>query len=512
MSHHARYTAADELESFFSVTPDLVCLAGTDGQFTRVNPAWTELLGWSVAELTGRPYVTFIHPDDVEPTQRTAAALAKGDTILRFENRYAAKDGSYRWLSWRAKVDERTGLIAAIARDVTQRREAEERLKELNASLEHATAAKDAFLARMSHDLRTPLTAVVGFAQLLDSDALTPDQALSVQQILKAGRHLTQMIDEVLQVVRATAGAVPLSVEPLDLTAIVTEAVDLIRPSAARQQLQVTTTFPADAAWVMGDRQRTMEILLNLLSNGVKYNREGGSLHVDVTATTTAVRVSVTDTGLGLSSDQCARVFNPFERLDAGSRHIEGTGLGLALVKAMAALMGGTVGVESELHRGSTFWCEWARTAPLLDRRTESDHEGTASAVIHDVAGTLLYVDDTPSNLLLVGRLLQRRPQVVFLTAGSGADGIRLAQAHRPDLILLDFHLPDMDADEVMRRLAEDPTTRTIPVAILTADATRRSGDYTIAGQSVECLSKPIDMPRFVALIDRQLGRTSAEP
>jgi CheY-like chemotaxis protein len=261
----------------------------------------------------------------------------------------------------------------------------------------------------------------------------------------------------------------------------------------------------------MGDRQRTMEILLNLLSNGVKYNREGGSLHVDVTATTTAVRVSVTDTGLGLSSDQCARVFNPFERLDAGSRHIEGTGLGLALVKAMAALMGGTVGVESELQRGSTFWCEWARTAPLLDRRTESDHEGTASAVIHDVAGTLLYVDDTPSNLLLVGRLLQRRPQVVFLTAGSGADGIRLAQAHRPDLILLDFHLPDMDADEVIRRLAEDPTTRTIPVAILTADATRRSGDYTIAGQSVECLSKPIDMPRFVALIDRQLGRTSAE-
>jgi PAS domain S-box-containing protein len=510
VSSHARHAATDELESFFSVTPDLVCLADIEGRFTRVNPAWTELLGWSSAELTGQPYFAFIHPDDVERTHRAAASLADGETIMRFENRYAAKDGSYRWLSWRAKVDQRTGLIAAIARDVTQRREAEEQLKELNTKLEQATGAKDAFLTRMSHDLRTPLTAVVGFAQLLDSDTLTPDQADSVRQILKAGRHLTQMIDEVLQVVRASAGAVPLSVEPLDIAQVVGDAVDLIRPSAARRRLRVTTAFPTgEHEWALGDRQRTTEIVLNLLSNAVKYNREEGSIHVALTATEAVMRVAVTDTGFGLSPEQTARVFNPFERLDAAQRHIEGTGLGLALAKAMAELMNGTVGVESTVDRGSTFWLELKRTTPPLNRITETVHDAPPGAVA-DVTGTLLYVDDTPSNLLLIGRLLVRRPGVTLMTAGSGSDGVRLAQTHRPDLILLDFHLPDMDAEEVMRRLSADPTTRGIPVVILTADATRRSGDYVIAGQSVECLSKPIDMPRFVTLIDKLLARPTA--
>jgi CheY-like chemotaxis protein len=346
---------------------------------------------------------------------------------------------------------------------------------------------------------------------LLDSDTLTPDQADSVRQILKAGRHLTQMIDEVLQVIRANAGAVPLSVEPLDLAQLVTEAVDLVRPSALRHSLQLTTTFPSpEQAWALGDRQKTTEILLNLLSNAVKYNREGGSIHVELSASDTVVRVSVTDTGFGLSPDQQSRLFNPFERLDAATRHIEGTGLGLALAKAMAELMNGTVGVESAVDRGSTFWFELVRTTPPMHRIADTDHDVTLTTTERDVTGTLLYVDDTPSNLLLIGRLLERRPKVVFVTAGSGSDGIRVAQTHRPDLILLDFHLPDMDAEEVMRRLSADPTTRGIPVVILTADATRRSGDHVIAGHSVECLSKPVDMPRFVALIDKLLARPAA--
>jgi CheY-like chemotaxis protein len=285
----------------------------------------------------------------------------------------------------------------------------------------------------------------------------------------------------------------------------------LIRPSAERRRLQVTTAFPsAEHTWALADRQRTTEILLNLLSNAVKYNREGGSIHVELSAIETVVRVSVTDTGFGLSPAQTARLFNPFERLDAATRHIEGTGLGLALAKAMAELMKGTIGVESAADRGSTFWLELVRTTPLLHPRIDTDHDATLGAAREDLTGTLLYVDDTPSNLLLIGRLLQRRPKVIFVTAGSGSDGIRVAQTHRPDLILLDFHLPDMDAEEVMRRLSADPTTRRIPVVILTADATRRSGDCVIAGQAVECLSKPIDMPRFVALIDKLLARPRA--
>jgi CheY-like chemotaxis protein len=211
-----------------------------------------------------------------------------------------------------------------------------------------------------------------------------------------------------------------------------------------------------------------------------------------------------------LSPQQTGRVFNPFERLDAAQRHIEGTGLGLALAKAMAELMNGTVGVESAIGRGSTFWFELKGTTPPLNRIAEAVH-GASPGTVTDVTGTLLYVDDTPSNLLLIGRLLERRPGVTLFTAGSGSDGIRLAQTHHPNLILLDFHLPDMDAAEVMRRLADDPTTRPIPIVILTADATRKSGDYVMAGQSVECLSKPIDMPRFVAIIDKRLARVSSD-
>lgn len=512
--HQERVSAAavaHELDSFFTVTPDLVCLADLEGRFTRVNPSWHHVLGWTEDELTGRPYVDFVHPDDVAETQRASVALADGETVTKFENRYREKNGSFRWLSWRAKLDLNTGLIAAIARDVTQRRAGEDQLKEVNAKLQDASRNKDAFLARMSHDLRTPLTAVVGFAQLLDSDTLTPDQSESVHQILKAGRHLTQMIDEVLQVVRAEAGAVPLSVEPLHLTEVANEAVDLIRPSATRRRLVVSVDAGDPArSWVLGDRQRTTEILLNLLSNAVKYNRDGGTIHVAISSREDKVRISVIDTGPGLSPDQCRRVFNPFERLDAANRHIEGTGLGLALAKSMAVLMNGQVGVDSEVDRGSAFWLELARTAPLLNAVDHSvSTVGSAPASV-GVSGTILYIDDTPSNLLLIGRLMERRPLVTLLTASSGEEGLALSRTHRPDLVLLDFHLADMTGEDVIRLLGEDTGTRAIPIVVLTADAGRTPGVHVIAGRSIDCLSKPIDMPRFVAMVDERLGRREA--
>ena len=374
------------------------------------------------------------------------------------------------------------------------------------AEADRANRAKSEFLSLMSHDLRTPLNAILGFAQLLETETLTPAQREHVSHILSGGRHLLSLVSDVLDIARIESGQLGLAVAPVAVQPLAREAAELVGPMAAARNITVRFDEAAlDDVAVMADAQRLSQILLNLLSNAVKYNREGG----DVFVTGQRVggrryRVAVRDTGPGIQSDRLGRLFQPFERLGAEQTSIEGTGLGLALSRALASVMHGTMGMASREGEGSTFWVE----LPLAD--VAAPVNGPAPDAVPEVptpptTGVVLYVEDNPSNVRLLQRILERRPGVTLLEAGSGAAGLTLAREQRPDLILLDMHLPDTSGADVLALLTADARTRDIPKVIVTADATPGLGERLEAAGARACITKPLNVPAMLALIDRLL-------
>jgi signal transduction histidine kinase len=412
-----------------------------------------------------------------------------------------------------AKLHERvTRQAAELERRVEERTQA---LREATAEADRANRAKSEFLSRMSHELRTPLNAVLGFAQLLEMDALSSRQGESVGQILRAGRHLLGLIDEVLEISRIEAGRLRLSVEPVPVDHTVRQAVELIRPSATGQRVALRAEPVDERLHVLADRQRLHQVLLNLLSNAVKYNRAAGTVSVACEPVAgDRLRITVTDTGEGIAPDKLARLFTPFDRLGAEASPIEGTGLGLALSKTLVEAMGGVMHVQSRPGLGSSFGVELS-LVPGPDASAEAVPAPPARPPV--VAGperprTILYVEDNLSNLRFVETVLARRPGVTLLSAMQGRVGLDLAGAHRPDLILLDRHLPDMAGDEVFARLREDPRTREIPVVILSADAIP-SGMRPLLEAGVRAyLTKPLDVHALLAVIDGCFGPTAPDP
>ncbi len=397
--------------------------------------------------------------------------------------------------------------------DITERKAAEQALAAAKREAERANRAKSDFLSRMSHDLRTPLNAILGFAQLLETDGLKAEQHDSVRHILKGGAHLLELINEVLDLARIESGHLSLSPEPVAIADIVQHVVALVRPLAAQRGI----TFDDDAVMacdnrhVLADRQRLNQILMNLLSNAVKYNRDGGRVRVTCEDVPDGrIRIKVIDTGAGIPPEKVKLLFQPFERLSADQTTVEGTGLGLALSKALAEAMGGTLGVESEVDRGSTFWVELARAEAPAETEAPVRARPDASARDAGVTGTVLYIEDNISNRRLMERLLARRPGVRLIAAPEGQAGLDLARAERPDLILLDLHLPDMSGDDVLRRLWADPHTRTIPVAVLSADATPAQTKRLLAAGAIAYLTKPLDIGQVLQLLDEQLAGTSS--
>jgi signal transduction histidine kinase len=390
------------------------------------------------------------------------------------------------------RVDERTAQLEAARKE-----------------LERANRAKSEFLSRMSHDLRTPLNAVLGFAQLLEMDNLTVDQRESVLQILGGGRHLLNLMNEVLDISRIESGHLALSPEPVSVADVVDQVLKLLRPLAAPRNIQVEPEASAMGdQCVQADRQRLNQILINLVSNAIKYNRDSGRVTVSCwQVAADRLRITVTDTGPGIRPAKLALLFKPFERLGADQSGIEGTGLGLALSRGLAEAMGGTVGVETEIDRGSTFWIELASASPAdngLGPAPAAEHLTVAPQMI---SGTVLYIEDNASNVRLVERLLkQRRPGVTLLNAGDGRIGIEMALRHKPDLILLDLHLPDTSGEEVLRLLWTDTCTREIPVAVLSADATLGQSRRLLAAGATAYLTKPLDVMRLLAVLDERLS------
>ncbi len=399
-------------------------------------------------------------------------------------------------------------VFTAILRDITERQRTEE-ARRAQVAAEQANQAKSEFLSRMSHELRTPLNSIIGFSDLLNMEGLAPRQRENVGYIRQAGQHLLQLVNEVLDITSIESGAVNFSLEPVELNDVINEAIDLVRPLAATRFVQFRLEPMQPDLYVQADRQRLKQILLNLLSNAVKYNVESGLVTLTVDADDDGpIGVSVSDTGMGIDPGKMSKLFMPFERLGAERLGAEGTGLGLALVKHLVEAMNGTIGVESTPGKGSTFWVELPRTqAQVMPLRKL----GTAPIDTSSLPGytsTILYVEDNLSNIRLVERILEHRQGIRLLSSMQGRLALDIARDHKPDVILLDLHLPDITGQDVLQALKSDATTHDIPVVIISADATQGTLERLIAAGAHSYLTKPLEVRRFLRVLDETLTST----
>jgi len=383
-------------------------------------------------------------------------------------------------------------------------------IQETNRMLEAANAAKSEFLSRMSHELRTPLTSILGFGELLSLSELAHAQRQHVAAVLQAGQHLLVLINEVLDISRIESGHLSLTSESVALESLVRDVHDLLRPIATSRGIVLEHgSWRAGKGYVLADRQRLTQILINLTSNAIKYNRPHGTVSVTVQERPhDRIRISVTDTGPGLPAGDLARLFVPFERLHAAGTSVEGTGLGLALSRDLAVAMGGELGVDSEVGVGSTFWVELSSAEPSVVQERDRADIGEIATVRYSNTKTILYVEDLVANVQLVESILARRPDARLIPAMLGGLALDLAGEHRPDLVLLDLHLPDIGGDEVLRRLRQDPVTAAVPVIVFSADATQRQTEELLAAGATAYLTKPIGVRDLLDAIDAALGET----
>jgi PAS domain S-box-containing protein len=453
-----------------------------------------------------------VHPDDralVLESEERARQTGHHDVV----HRIVRPDGTVRHVHELAQmeIDATGGVVRLIGtvQDVTEQVEVEQALMAASEEADRANQAKSDFLSSMSHELRTPMNAILGFGQLMEyDDALPGEHQDNVGEILKAGHHLLELINEVLDLAKIESGHVDLSLEPVDVCTIVDECLSLVGTLAAKRDIQLSHSGLKGVA-VRADRMRLKQALLNLLSNAVKYNREGGSVRLEVRPQgAERLCIQVTDTGPGIPAERQAELFQPFNRLDAKHSNIEGTGIGLTITRRLVEMMGGIVDVESEVGVGSTFWIELPfESAPGSDHGHEwvTADSAVPAAHVETVQHTVLYIEDNPANIKLVAQILGRRQHIRLLTAHTPELGIELALARRPDLILLDINLLGMDGYQVLEVLKADANLKTIPVVAITANAMPRDIERGRAAGFSEYLTKPLDVGQFHAVVDRLL-------
>ena len=485
-------------------------------KYIYVSPAVQQIYGVTVDQALADPeiFFTVIHPDDAAFI-RTKMIEADGNTRVEMESRIVRPDGELRWVWIRYRpVKTAPGeprLVAITVSDITARKAAQRGEEAARAEAERANDAKSEFLSRMSHELRTPLNVILGFSQLLGMDELTTDQQESVQQINRGGRHLLELINEVLDISQIESGQMALSSEAVFVSDVIDEVLDLMGPLADARKLLVTLppvgTFDEH---VMADRQRLKQVLLNLVSNAIKYNRDEGQVSLSCAVQPDGMfAITVSDTGIGVPPEEIDRLFAPFDRLGAENTEVEGTGVGLALSLALAQAMGGRLEVESTLGVGSSFTVllplieagepQAAERSPLtndLGRATADVAQGLHGPL------TVVYIDDNLASLRLVQQVAARRPGVRLVHAMHGQVGLDLVSSTRPDLILLDLHLPDTSGEEVLRRLRAESATENTPIVVISADATpgrvQRLRDTGASGY----LTKPVDVQELLAWFD----------
>ena len=500
------------------------------------NVGAERLLGYKAAEVINRISPSDMH-DPREVTARAQAlSLELGTTITPgfealafkasrgiedvYELTKIRKDGSRfpAIVSITALRDDYGDIIGylLIGTDNSVRKQVESELNEALAAAENANRAKSDFLSSMSHELRTPLNAILGFAQLMESGfpLPTPTQKLNLDQILKAGWYLLELINEILDLSLIESGKVTLSQESVSLVEVMLECRAMIEPQAQKRGIDMTFPRFETPFFVKADRTRVKQVLINVLFNAIKYNKPGGSVAVECALMPHhSIRISVRDTGAGMTPEQLAQLFQPFNRLGKEAGVEEGTGIGLVVTKRLVELMGGTVGVESTVGVGSVFWVELGlTTVPHLAVR-EAERVALMQPRVRDGTPlrTLLYVEDNPANLELVEQIIARRPDLRLLTAADGNLGIEFARAYLPEVILMDINLPGISGVEAMKILHADPLTAHIPIIALSANALAHDIERALAAGFFNYLTKPIKVNAFLDALDVALKFSKTE-
>ena len=478
--------------------------------------------------------------EDQKRTNQYGNSEIRAGRSYQQEFRCRSKDGTQRWLSENVRVEvigEGKWRCIGVCTDITAIKAAEIALRRANEDLEarvgertaqimeanaqlsaakneadRANLAKSEFLSRMSHELRTPLNSILGFGQILAREALKPLQKESVGYILKGGRHLLDLINEVLDIARVESGHIELSLEPLALLENIRDACDLVRPMAQERNILIdlnSVSFGRD--YIRADRQRFKQVLINLLSNAIKYNQDGGQVRIyNLRESDGRCHIAIQDTGAGLTSEEQQKLFVPFERLNAAQAGIEGTGLGLTLSQRLVTAMGGALTLESVPGVGTTFFIELPLVPSPLEALAEhpigTSEPASGSELLQ--RATVLYIEDNLSNVRLLEVMLRSRPGITLLPAMQGSVGLDLARQHAPDLILLDLNLPDISGKEVLARLQASPHTRDIPVVVLSADATASQIARLREAGARAYFTKPLDVTEFLDAMDAMLPPT----
>jgi two-component system sensor histidine kinase/response regulator len=474
-----RQRAQDELNRFFNLSLDMLCVADFDGYFKRVNPAWQRHLGWSEKELLSRPYIELIHPDDLEATYAAVATLEEGREVIYFENRYFHKDGTIRWLLWASTPLPAERVIYATARDNTERKAAEETMAQLVRALEvskqraeEAAATKSVFLANMSHEIRTPLNAIIGMTGLALQTRLTDEQRDYLSTVKTSGESLLDLINDILDFSKIEAKHLDLEHTPFDLRETVGDACKVLALRAGEKGLELACDIEANVPErVLGDAGRLRQVLLNVLGNAVKFTNEGEvvlTVSLDTPeADEVRLKFVVRDTGIGIPADKLAHIFQAFTQADSSTtRRFGGTGLGLAIAERLVELMGGRIWVESELEKGSTFHF----TVAFGQVVAAADTVPGASRGLDGLR--VLVVDDNATNRRILEQMLNswHMEPTAVADAKQAMQALRQASIReRYDAVIADCQMPDTDGFMLASQIRADHRVRTTPIVMLTS-------------------------------------------
>jgi PAS domain S-box-containing protein len=483
-------------------------------QFVDVNNAFVNTLGYSREDIKGKTLVTLGVVRENTEKGTIQDAINMGIALREIEIiAYSKTNELFIFLLSAEEIY--VGLVRcvlSVAVNITERKTMENELRKAREDADRANMAKSEFLSRMSHELRTPMNSILGFAQLMEMGVLNDRQKSGVNHILRSGKYLLNMINEVLELSRIESGRLSLSIEPVDINAAINEILDFIKPQSEQKNISIHNYAMSDELFINADKQKVKQVLLNILGNAIKYNHKGGMVEIDVSAVKSDnnnekyIRITVTDSGPGIAEENIGKIFNPFERIGAEKTVTEGTGLGLSVSKKLTEAMNGFIGVESTVGKGSRFWVEYPFIQKGEIKKEQIIPEKVISYVKTEIEGTILYFEDNESNIELIEEIIiENRPSVKFFAQKDGMRAVEFTTEIMPDLILLDLNLPGKQGDKILEEILNSPILKNIPVIMVSADAMPNQIRNLLKIGARNYLTKPINVSQLLKTIDQYL-------